>query len=636
MRISLDIETECALGCEKECDHALDEHRNRITVIGVYCGGNEGYVFRDIGALRTFLLGLHDYELCGANFKFDLRVLAAHGLDLSDKWADDCLLAASVSLEKIPETWMLDYGAERKRLNAAGGKHRDAGPLSLKTLAPYFLGVDPFWETNSHDNDDYVLKDCRYAYRLCEYFDKSLVQEGSHKFYKEKLIPWSKLLLRMERRGIALDLAGVETEDTKAKATALESRRHLDELWAHAYETYQKLQVAEITEKYTVMTANAVAKLQAPTPDKLSKVEERYNKLKSAAIDKIEPLSLDSPAQLAWLLRDFLKLDITDFDGEEGTGKAVLEKLAGQGRSDVREFIRYRKATKLTTAFFPSYRDMHVAGIIHASFNPLGTRTGRLSSSRPNLQQVERSIKRLFMSRPGYKLCVRDMKAIEPYLICYYTADLNLYDILSQGKDYHNFNTSIFFDLDVDTPDFKKRYALEREVGKEVGLSLKYGSSYRRLMESAQKRGFVWSKKEAQHKVERFKEFYEGVYSFREDTINPALLDGGSITNLLGRPFVIPDAQDIHMKGLNTLIQGGASDLVWNSAQKVQCQYDELGMDAHVIILEHDCCIVEAREDIASAADAMLDKAMTSYTLKTSLGPLTLQTEGGVCERWEK
>jgi DNA polymerase-1 len=351
---------------------------------------------------------------------------------------------------------------------------------------------------------------------------------------------------------------------------------------------------------------------------------------------KIQPLSLDSPKQLSWLLRDHLGLDIDDFDGEESTGKAVLEKLAGQGRQDIAEFIKYRKATKLTTAFFPSYRAMHVNGIIHCSFNPLGTRTGRLSSSRPNLQQVARNIKRLFMARPGYKLCVRDMKAIEPYLICYYTADLNLYDILSHDKDFHNFNTAIFFDLDSSEEGFKKKYAVEREVGKEVGLSLMYGSGRNRLMESAQKRGFVWSSKEAQYKVERFKEFYEGVYKFREEVINPALLDGGSITNILGRPFVIPCPEDIHMKGMNTLIQGGASDLVCNSAHRVQRQYDELNMDAHVVILEHDCIIVEAAESDALRADEMLADAMTDYKLNTPLGPLHLQTEGGVCDRWEK
>lgn len=637
MRLALDIESECAVdGCDDSaCLHALDEYKNKITVVGIY-DGTEGKVFRNLDDLKKYFTKSTQWELVGANLKFDLRVLAAHGVDLTPYWADDCLLQASVSLEKIPETWMLDYQAERKRLNAEGGKHRDAGPLSLKALAPYFLNVQPFWESTDHNNDEYVLKDAKYAYELCEYFDNSLKREGSYKFYKEKLLPWSKMLLRMEQRGIALDLDGVESEDVKAKQVASEARRNLDEMWADAYKKYTYIQQEEAAAKYYDMEKTAIQRMKAPSDDKIEKVKSRYNDLFVKAALKIEPLSLDSPTQLTWLLRDYLKLDITDFDGEEGTGIVVLEKLAGQGREDVAEFIKYRKATKLTTAFFPSYRAMHVDGIIHCSFNPLGTRTGRLSSSRPNLQQVARGIKRLFQARPGYKFCVRDMKAIEPYLICYYTYDLNLYDIISKDKDFHNFNTAIFFDLDATEKDFKKKYAKEREVGKEVGLSLLYGSGQKRLMESAQKRGFIWSKKEAQYKVERFKEFYSDAFRFREEVINPALLDGGSITNIMGRPFVIPDPTEIHMKGMNTLIQGGASDLVCNSAHRVQAQYELANMDAHVVILEHDCIIVEAAENEAEQADAMLNIAMTDYKLNTPLGPLHLLTEGGVCDRWEK
>src|SRR5690606_17483037 len=99
-------------------------------------------------------------------------------------------------------------------------------------------------------------------------------------------------------------------------------------------------------------------------------------------------INYSSPQQMSWLLKDYLKLDITDPQGEESTSKAVLNKLAATGREDIRAYLDWREADKVLTMYLPTYRELQVEGIIHPSFNLTGTRTGRTSSSAPNLQQV--------------------------------------------------------------------------------------------------------------------------------------------------------------------------------------------------------------------------------------------------------
>lgn len=664
MLVSLDIETDCAVescdgwirkldskGKEKKepCEHALDHQRNVITIIGVYYHLGDQIVrktFRTVEELRGHLDSLGDYSLVGANHKFDLNLLAAKGLPIPwDRWEHDITLMATCLTEKIPDRWLDDYEEARKIASAnlpPGVEHRKAGQHSLKSLAPYFLGVDPFWEDPAdHDSEVYVLKDCEYTYRLCALFQEKLKAEGSYEFYKEKMMNWAVLLAKMERRGIRLDLAELERQDAASRNKAVESLASLKSQWAGANQAFRDLQATMMDEKYGEMLTTAVSKLKPTLSEeernaRIDRLAIKYQDLCQASKSKhIEDLNFNSHDQMRWLLRDHFGLDIEDFDGEESTGKAVLQRLAGEGRSDIKAFLDYRKHRKLTTAFFPSYRDMHNNGIIRSSFHATTARTGRLSSSDPNLQQVPGHLHRLFIPMaPGRKLIIKDQAAIEPRLIAYYTEDPMLYDILHQGLDFHGYNTKIFFGLDCDINEVKHLYELERKVGKEVGLAIMYGAGQNRLQESAMKLGFNWSLNECKYKVDRFREHWATIKDFHERLDDQ--LREGPVTNLFGRQFRIADPSDIYMKGFNRLIQGSASDLVLHSAWRAQAEYERLGLDAHVTLLIHDEVVVDSAPECAAEAEAILDRCMTNYDLMTAHGPITLKVEGKVADWWEK
>lgn len=654
--VSLDVETECAKpGCtENDCDHALDEFRNRITIAGTYTeieGVPQARVFRDVPSLASYLDSLGPHGLLGHNFKFDLRVLAAHGLPIPlERWVHDSRLMAAVLTEKVSEDYMRWYGAEREKRNEKlpkGKQHRAEKHHSLKVLAPYFLGVQPFWEDpTNHDNAEYVITDCYYTYKLAEHLSKLLKQEGSYDFYRHWLLPRAKMLLQVEQKGVSLDKMALAEAEVIAAREMSQEKAKLDVHWAPAYEAYHAKKLAELVQKYTAMRDAAIVKVkmpEQPTEKAMAKltanharIHARYKELLEKAKAKIEPLSIDSPKQLMWLFRDHMGLDITDFEGDESTGKVVLKRLAGEGRQDIATFLEYRKQQKLVTAFFPSYREMEHNGVLHCTFNPAGTRTGRLSSSRPNLQQVPGHLHKLFVARPGYKLITKDESAIEPRVIAALTGDVNLYDIISKGQDFHGFATrELFEEPSWDIALIKATRKRERDMGKRLDLQLFYGSGAGGIQRTAQEFGYKWSMADCKRKLDRYKEYFAGVYAYR-DQLNERLYQGEIVRNLFDRPYSILDPSDVHMKGFNTLVQSTASDIVLDAAYQIMAEFQRRGIDGHVLLLVHDELVIEVREDQVEEADEIITKCMTNYVLPCALGPIKLDVEGKTATAWTK
>lgn len=646
--LSLDIESECAVdNCtDSDCRHALDPHRNRITIMAIYTElpESQAHIFKNINELKLwlhdFLQKYPNFDLTGFNLKWDLKVLTWKDPSLRwlyTHWLDDVQIMVTAYTRKVTKEYMWGYQAKRKALNKerpAGGKHRDAKDHSLKVTAPYFLGVEPFWEAADHNDVEYVTKDAKYTYMLQRYLEEKLREEGSYDFYKNAFMKWNKFLAKVEAHGVAIDLPLIDQLAAQSEQRAKEIKAQLDKEWDAGYRAYFELKVVEIEAKYFEMARVAAAK--NPSRDAV-KVVLKYKDMSNKAVNKFmldAEFNLGSPTQLKWLLKDYLGLDIVGFDDEETTGAAVLERLAGQGREDIKLFISWREQTKLSQAFFPSYKEMEVGGRLYSSFHPFRARTGRLSSSDVNLQNVPSNLHKIFTAGPGRKLITRDMSAIEPRLIAYYTEDKTLFSILKGGQDFHGYNTKLFCELECDVSEIKKAYPTERALSKEGGLAILYNAGANRLHECAQKYGVSWTLGECRYKVECLRKGYPEVEDFKL-ALNTLLLTA-PMTNLFGRKYRIADSDDIYMKGFNTLIQGSASDMVLNSACKAQEEYDRLGLDAHVCLLVHDEIVVDAADECVTQAEQILERSMTEYDLTNSLGKINLLVEGKTANHWEK
>lgn len=631
MLVSLDIETK---SITDDPEDALIPHLSKITCVGVWCPDFE-IVFRNLSNLQKFIEENRSIQYIGHNFQFDLKHLEYHGVNIPlDSWIADTQLMASVCLEKIPDEWLEEYELARKEANKnlpKGFSHRAAKGLSLKTLAPYFLDVDPFWETpDNHDNDEYVLKDCQYTFLLWAKLDELLGKQNLKKFYSDRVHEWAKMVTRSVIKGIEVDLVALNEAEIKTNHECEELEQTLYKNWQEAFKAYENIQKEKIKNLYKEKLNLALEKAK----DK-NKCKKRYDKLLETALLKIEPFNLNSPLQLNWLFKEYFNYDIHNFDGEESTGKEVLQKL-GENHDDVKTFFNHRKVSKLLTAFYPTYKKLvRKEGTIHCSFNIGGTRTGRLSSSDPNLQQVPGHLHSLFKARQGYTLITRDQSAIEPRLIAFITEDESLCRLILRDGNFHSFNAKAMFQLTCEETEVADKYPYERKVAKEIGLAMLYGAGPKRIQASAQKYGKSWSIEYCREIYENFKALYPQVFEYKKQ-LDFQAKNMGRIENLFGRIHVYPNEEDIYMKCFNTLIQSSASDLLIEGVRKFEEHCSDYDIDAYPLLYVHDEVVIESRDDTVDKATSLLDSFLTGFDLETKHGKLSLKVEGAVNKVWKK
>lgn len=624
--VALDIETT-----------GLSPWTDQIHMCGLY-DGKQYTCVRQGHQLRNLLGTIYkEHDIVGHRTDFDIKFLLVQGWlfdeDLSGRTIQDTRIIGSLLRQRVPKGFTDWYEEERKQINKTlpkGQSHREGSPLSLKVMAPWYLKVPCFWETpGNHNNEDYNEKDCLYTYRLFQLLAPRLRDEGSWDFYL-KLLDWQKMLMRMEMRGISIDMAELDKveQEYTAKRDALKVK--LDELWADARTEYKNLEAMAIRQKYMQMADAQVVKGRD-----ISRVNQKYAALAAKAMEKIEPFNYSSPTQMAWLLRDYLGLDITNMEGEDSTGKAVLNKLAQDGREDIKTYLAWREADKVLTMYLPTYRELQVDGVIHPSFNLTGTRTGRTSSSGPNLQQVPPKLYRLFKPRDGYRFIQYDLSGIEAALIALYSGDKRLYEILEKGESIHDHNAKAMFGLECEVADVARLHPRERKTVKNIGFACFYGAGWRRISQVFAAGGFPISDAEAKAKLKLLKSYYPEAFAFHKE-ITEVFEAGEPVTNLLGRPINLQPHENAYMQGFNTLIQSSASDLNLEACRKWSDFIGEYQKDAHPLLVIHDCIMGEALVSVADKRAGFMEHCMTKFKLESVNGPIKLRVEGGVSHEWAK
>jgi DNA polymerase I-like protein with 3'-5' exonuclease and polymerase domains len=630
---AIDLETACAtVGCPHEgtsgkCDHSLSPWHGRITLLACsLSNGAAPKTFRKPQELVAYLAQTEtlsrDGELfiTGHNLKFDLLWLLVHAKEagqwVKERWAFDTMLMFHVSTNKIPAGWVESYNNNRPSAH-----HRKAGQHSLKTLAPYFLGVEPYWEAEQHDDVDYVIKDVTYTRMLTEYaLEHHTEQELT--FVRDRLMPWANMVLEAECEGLRLDLDALtlHEEELRQHVTTLEQK--LDDVWSDAHEAWRERKRGEVNAKYD-------AQREGPAR------EAR----RAAALAKCSELKLEysSPAQMAWLLRDHYGYDINSLEGEESTGREVLERLADESARGVKTYLEWRKAKKILTAFIPTFKELvDKEGRIHPTYNITGARTGRLSSERPNAQQVPSSLKQFFSPGSGRVLIGYDMAAIEAKLIGLFSEDQTLCELLQTGESIHNLNTKVFFNLPEGThlTDVPRLYGKERKVTKNVGFALFYHAGANRIRVTFAQGGYLLTPSECKQIHCRFLDTYKEAMSFAKELVKAAEL-GEVFTNLLGRPIKIQDPNDAYMTAFNTLVQSSASDLNMDRALAALNRLRAEGIDARPHLFVHDYVGLSVPSEDADRANSIMAEELVNFKLTNKHGEIKLQVEGGVSETWE-
>ena len=313
--------------------------------------------------------------------------------------------------------------------------------------------------------------------------------------------------------------------------------------------------------------------------------------------------NINSPKQLGDVLFNKLMLPKPLKYGKGkvvSTAQDVLEELA-EHHGVARLVLEYRQLSKLKSTYvdtLPLLADAE--GRVHTTFNQVGTATGRLSSTNPNLQNIPirtelgREIRAAFIAEPGNKLISADYSQIELRLMAHFSADPLLTKAYQTGQDIHTLTASEVFGVAPETMSKETR-----NRAKAVNFGIVYGISPFGL---AQQLGIEQS--EAKLYIEKYFERYKGVREFIDRLLEETRREQ-RVRTMFGRVRPIPDIQsrNANQRGfaertaVNTPLQGTAADLIKLAMIRIDAALEMKRLRTRMTLQVHDELVFDVPAD---------------------------------------
>jgi DNA polymerase-1 len=315
------------------------------------------------------------------------------------------------------------------------------------------------------------------------------------------------------------------------------------------------------------------------------------------------------------------------------TAQDVLEELAEQHQVPAL-VLEYRQLSKLKSTYLDSLPQLTDGeGRVHTTFNQVGTATGRLSSTNPNLQNIPirtalgREIRAAFIPAPGNVLMSADYSQIELRLMAHFSQDPLLLDAYRTGKDIHTLTASEVFGVDAATMDKETRAR-----AKAVNFGIVYGISPFGL--AAQ---LNIDQKTAKQYIETYFERYKGVQRFIEETLETVRRDQAVRTHF-GRIRPIPDIQsrNPNMRGfaertaINTPLQGTAADLIKLAMLKIDQLLRDRKLKSRMTLQVHDELLFDVVPEEAEELRELVKREMEHV----SEFSVPIVAEVGIGQNW--
>ena len=333
-----------------------------------------------------------------------------------------------------------------------------------------------------------------------------------------------------------------------------------------------------------------------------SELEKELAKIEKAIYGEAgEEFNINSPKQLGDIL--FVKMNLPSGKKTKtgySTDVMVLEDLESYGYDIARLLLDYRKLNKLKTTYvdtLPNLVDSNSR--IHTSFNQIGTATGRLSSSEPNLQNIPVKtddgikIREGFVAEEGKVLMSIDYSQVELRVLTSMSKDENLIEAYREEKDLHDLTARRIFNLS-DSDDVTRE---QRTIAKIINFSIIYGKTAFGLAKELK-----IPVKDASEYIKKYFEQYPRVTTFEKEVIEFGE-EHGYVKTLFGRKRYISgiDSKNKTIKAqaermaVNTVIQGTAAEVLKKVMLKV---YETLKDkdDIALLLQVHDELIFEVEE----------------------------------------
>ncbi|NUO97869.1 MAG: DNA polymerase I, partial [Nonomuraea sp.] len=350
-----------------------------------------------------------------------------------------------------------------------------------------------------------------------------------------------------------------------------------------------------------------------------------------------EQFNLGSPKQLQEIL--FVRLNLPKTKKIKTGYSTDADQLAWLATQTDHELptimLRHRDQQKLRTTVEGLIKEIADDRRIHTTFNQIIAATGRLSSEKPNLQNIPirtsegRRIRQGFVVGEGFEtLLTADYSQIELRIMAHLSGDESLIAAFESGHDFHQATAARVFDLPPEQIDGELRARIKAmNYGLAYGLS-DFGLSGQLNIPVAEARAL---------KEEYFTEF-GGVRDFLHAIVAQARTDGYTET-IMGRRRYLPDLTSDNRQrremaermALNAPIQGSAADIIKVAMLHVHQAIAEEGLSSRMLLQVHDELVFEvAPGELETLRQLVCDQMNAAYHLR-----VPLEVSVGVGRTWE-
>jgi len=510
----------------------------------------------------------------GHNVKYDYVVLARYGL-----------LVAPLSFDTMIAEWLVNPASRNLGLKNLSWVRLDHQMTEIEALIGKGKNQKSMAEVPIADAAAYAADDAVVVLRLIPILRDELENTQVLPIFNEMEMPLVSVLAEMEMAGISLDVAFL-----REMSGRLGSR------------------LAEIQE--LIHTA----------------VGEAFN--------------LNSTQQLSKALFDTLQLSPPagtrkTASGFYSTAAGVLETL--QGKHPVVDWVlEHRELSKLKSTYVDAL-PLQVnpqTQRVHTSYNQAGSRTGRIASSNPNLQNIPirtelgRMVRNAFVAAPGNQLVAVDYSQVELRIVAHMAQDQAMLAAFRAGQDIHSTTAAALYGVGL--ADVTQEY---RRHAKAVNFGLIYGMSAFGLTRSTD-----LTLAEAEDFVAAYFRQFPGVKNYL-DGIRKQAAELGYVETLLGRRRYFPGLQNPgnqqvrqreEREAINAPIQGTAADIMKVAMLRVSKALQDVSISAKSLLQVHDELVLECLADQVTEVAALIQRIMeNAYHLD-----VPLQTEARSGSNW--
>lgn len=527
-----------------------------------------------------------------ANIKFDARwVFAQAGVDLSDRIEWDTTVSSQ----------LVDTEA-RTRL-----KIRAARDFGIEEWDDFDLGTPGAAEkVDLIQLGEYAARDTYYTWKIEEEHRDQMFLTGDEE-------PFDSDDIQMARLGKVATYVAMPTVKTLTK---VEQRGFLlDVDWVHA--KIEEMDALRLKACEDILGLYGTAPAPAPAKDGVT----------TAATSKWFQ-GFVAQAIEAGDLRVTARTD----SGNAQWNKAVLIAQQRQGSPAADALLRHRDATK-TLEFLRSWLELKDPNnVIHATYNVGFVKTGRLSSSNPNVQQISARLKPAFIPRPGHVLLDLDYSQVELRVAAFVSRSTPMIEAFQRGDDLHRLLAA---KIAGKAPE--EVTSLERKRAKAGNFGLLYGMSpggFQSYAATAYDVSLTLAEAQAVHSA--FFEMWDGMRQWHERAKRRAY-ERGYVTSPIGRTQWLSDlyskssfkSSHAERNALNSPVQGFGSDLMQMAAASIMGTLPGYPLPrvegAHVVATVHDEICIEVPED--RWQEILIECKRRMEDVNTFLRPLDCQMD---------